>query len=231
MARTPGDEHHDHEPRPPPQRVVPRRAAPRGARKRSGRGPRRPRRAPDGRGPRRAPPGRGLHDAEAADQAPRCAARRTSWSPGAADVESENDDDVSWSDDAASLDEELREPARVDEVTHACLELLRGGRATRWRSACDAFLALRLRPVSASSLRSSYICARERKDRRHALGAVNAPPRRRARRCPGHAPGAPEGLPRPVCGGTRRGGKSGARAGVRRWRRAGPLRRLRSSAR
>lgn len=162
---------------------------------------------------------------------PDARARRTSWSPGAADVESENDDDVSWSDDAASLDEELREPARVDEVTHACLELLRGGRATRWRSACDAFLALRLRPVSASSLRSSYICARERKDRRHALGAVNAPPRRRARRCPGHAPGAPEGLPRPVCGGTRRGGKSGARAGVRRWRRAGPLRRLRSSAR
>lgn len=92
----------------------------------------------------------GVAPLEPLTEHPDARARRTSWSPGAADVESENDEDVSWSDDAASLDEELREPAPVDEVTHACLELLRGGRATRWRSARDAFLALRLRPASAS---------------------------------------------------------------------------------
>ena len=73
--------------------------------------------------------------------------RRVSWSPGAADVESENEDDVAWSDDAASDDDD-----DDDDVTRACLELLRGGRATRWRSARAAFLALRLRPASASGV-------------------------------------------------------------------------------
>jgi len=32
--------------------------------------------------------------------------RRVSWSPGAADVESEQEDDVAWSDDAASWDDD-----------------------------------------------------------------------------------------------------------------------------
>ena len=49
--------------------------------------------------------------------------RRVSWSPGAADVESENEDDVAWSDDAASDDDDDTE----DDVTRACLDLLRGG--------------------------------------------------------------------------------------------------------
>ena len=124
--------------------------------------------------------------------------RRVSWSPGAADVESEQEDDVAWSDDAASDDDDYAE----DDVTRACLELLRGGRATRWRSARAAFLALRLRPASASGV-LAYA--------RHAIR------RRRARRTKRHAAVFEEGLPRLICGGPRRerSSKARARAGQR----------------
>ena len=120
--------------------------------------------------------------------------RRVSWSPGAADVESENEDDVAWSDDAASDDDDDDDD---DDVTRACLELLRGGRATRWRSARAAFLALRLRPASASGVL---------RDARHAIR------RRRARRTKRHAALFEEGLPRLICRGPRRERGAGARA-------------------
>ena len=43
--------------------------------------------------------------------------RRVSWSPGAADVESEQEDDVAWSDDAASDDDD------VDDDVTRCVEI------------------------------------------------------------------------------------------------------------
>ena len=127
--------------------------------------------------------------------------RRVSWSPGAADVESENEDDVAWSDDAASDDDE-EDSLIQDDVTRACLDLLRGGRATRWRSARAAFLALRLRPASASGVL---------RDARHAIR------RRRARRTKRHAAVFEEGLPRLICGGPRRERGAGARALAGQW--------------